>query len=255
MRILHVSDLHYALPQFDWVVEAADDADVVVLAGDHLDIASHVALGTQSFVITNYVDLLRAKAQVVISSGNHDLTGPDEHGENAALWLSAMTERGVPTDGDSLFVGETLFTVCPWWDGPIGRERVVAQFAADAARRPARWIWVYHWPPVDSPTSWTGQRHYGDADLAGWIAEHAPDIVLTGHVHGPPFKPDGSWFDRIGATWVFNPGNQRGARPTCVDIELDTTRPTLTGEATWVSQLGIERVDLSSPIAPPRTLF
>ncbi len=64
MRILLVSDLHDALPQFDWVVEAAGDSDLVVLAGDHLDIASHVALGTQSFVIGNDVTLLREKAQV-----------------------------------------------------------------------------------------------------------------------------------------------------------------------------------------------
>lgn len=249
MRILLVSDLHYALPQFDWVVEAAGESDVVVLAGDHLDIASHVALGTQSFVIANYVTLLREKARVIISSGNHDLTGPDEHGENAALWVDGLRAEGVWTDGDSVEFDDTLVTVCPWWDGPLGRERVAEHLARDAARRPARWIWVYHWPPVDSPTSWTGSRHYGDPDLAGWIAEFSPDMVLAGHVHGPPFKPDGSWVDRIGTTWVFNPGNQRGPVPTFVDIDLDAN------EATWVSQMGIERADLTADTAPARTLF
>ncbi|MFN6118599.1 MAG: metallophosphoesterase [Actinomycetes bacterium] len=249
MRILLVSDLHDALPQFDWVVEAAGDSDLVVLAGDHLDIASHVALGTQSFVIGNDVTLLREKAQVIISSGNHDLTGPDEHGENAALWIDGVRADGVWTDGDSVELDDTLVTVCPWWDGPIGRERVAAHLARDAARRPARWIWGSHWPPVDSTTSWTGSRHYGDPDLAGWIAEFAPYMVLAGHVHGPPFKPDGSWVDRIGTTWVFNPGNQRGPVPTFVDIDLDAN------EATWVSQMGIERADLTAATAPARTLF
>jgi Icc-related predicted phosphoesterase len=249
VRILLVSDLHYSLPQFDWVVGAAADVDVVVIAGDHLDISSHVALSTQAFVVSNYVAMLREHTQVIISSGNHDLTGPDAHGENAALWLHGLRAQGVPTDGESFLVGDTLFTICPWWDGPLGRERVARHLAADAARRPARWLWVYHWPPTDSPTTWTGRSHYGDPDLAGWIAEHQPDMVFSGHVHGPPFKPDGSWVDRIGTTWVFNPGNQRGPQPTRIEIDLDE------GTATWLSQIGIEHADLSVPARPPRTVF
>ncbi len=34
MRILLVSDLHYALPQLDWVVRVGPDFDLVVIAGD-----------------------------------------------------------------------------------------------------------------------------------------------------------------------------------------------------------------------------
>ena len=117
-------------------------------------------------------------------------------------------------------IGDTLVTICPWWDGPLGRAALERQLAADAARRPARWVWVYHWPPLGSPTCWTGRRHYGDADLGGWIAQHRPDIVLTGHVHEPPFKPDGSWADRIGDTWVFNAGRQIGPVPAHIEIDL-----------------------------------
>jgi len=42
MRLLLVSDLHYSLPLFDWVVDVAGDFDIVVMAGDHLDLASLV---------------------------------------------------------------------------------------------------------------------------------------------------------------------------------------------------------------------
>ena len=34
MRILIVSDLHYRLPHYDWLVKAADDVDMVALVGD-----------------------------------------------------------------------------------------------------------------------------------------------------------------------------------------------------------------------------
>ena len=40
MKCLLISDLHYALKQFDWASNVAQDFDVVVIAGDHLDISS-----------------------------------------------------------------------------------------------------------------------------------------------------------------------------------------------------------------------
>jgi Icc-related predicted phosphoesterase len=249
MRILLLSDLHYVLRQLDWAVANADRYDVVVLAGDLLDISSTVAVDAQIVVVTNYVELLRQRTQVIVSSGNHDLSGPDANGEQAALWLHDLRRTGVATDGDSLTIGDTLITVCPWWDGPLGRDSVVEQFDADAGRRPARWVWVYHWPPVGSPTSWTGNSYYGDPDLRAWIEQHQPDAVLTGHVHQPPFKPDGGWADRIGLTWVFNPGRQIGPVPTWIDLDFANDA----GE--WSSLMGTERLNLLDASAPARTVF
>ena len=249
VRILLVSDLHYTLPQLDWVVRSAPSYDLVVMAGDQLDISSTVSLDAQSVVILRYLALLQAAGRVVISSGNHDLTGPDAQGEQAALWLAEARASGIATDGDSLQLGDTLVTICPWWDGPAGRAALELQLAADAARRPARWIWVYHWPPLSTPTCWTGRRDYGDADLGGWIDQHRPDIVLTGHVHESPFKPAGSWAHRIDDTWVFNPGRQIGPVPTSIDIDLAI------GSAWWRSLMGQESVSLEHTGAFERTVF
>jgi len=249
MRVLLVSDLHYSLRQFDWVVANAPRYDLVVLAGDHLDISSPVSLDAQTIVVLQYLSLLRQTGHVAVSSGNHDLTGPDARGEQCALWLEDARRAGVPTDGDSLELDDTLVTICPWWDGPLGREIVEAQLRADRARRPLRWLWVYHWPPLGSPTCWTGKRHYGDADLGRWIAEQRPDFVLTGHVHQPPFKADGAWADRVGDTWVFNPGHQIGLVPAHIELDLAA------GHATWRSLMGEETIDLHARTAPPRAVF
>ena len=54
MRLLLVADLHYSLPQFDWVLDMAPAFDVVVMAGDHLDIASIVDGRAQSVVVRKY---------------------------------------------------------------------------------------------------------------------------------------------------------------------------------------------------------
>jgi Icc-related predicted phosphoesterase len=238
MRILLVSDLHYSLKQFDWLVSRMHEYDLIVVAGDSLDVSALPPLDAQSVVVLKYFSLLHSSTKLAVSSGNHDLTGPDDNGEQGALWLSEARTAGIPSDGDSLSLNDALVTVCPWWDGPIGRELVARQLTTDAARRPAQWLWVYHWPPTGSPTCWTGSRDYGDSDLVEWITEHQPDLVLCGHVHQSPFADKGSWFDRVGDTWVFNAGNQRGPVPSRIEIDLAA------GTAHWSSLMGTESVDL-----------
>jgi Icc-related predicted phosphoesterase len=241
IRILLVSDLHYTLPQLDWVTSVASDFDVVVLAGDHLDISSIVDPDAQIAVVLEYLSRLAAKTTVIACSGNHDLNTRDEHGERAAQWLERAGSSGVYVDGTRLEAEDVMVTVCPWWDGPTSRELVDRQLAEDAALvGDRRWIWVYHAPPDGSPTSWTGKRHYGDEDLVAWIKQHGPDIVLSGHVHQSPFMAGGSWIDRIGATVVVNSGRQPGPVPTCIEIDTEA------GSARWCSYEGVDERPLAS---------
>jgi Icc-related predicted phosphoesterase len=235
MRILVVSDLHYTLKQLDWVLSVAADYELVVVAGDLLDIASIVEPDAQIAVVLEFLARIAAKTSVVACSGNHDLNDSNEFGERAAPWLAAAGRAGLAVDGTSLELDGALVTVCPWWDGPRTCEVVDRQLAEDAARVGDRsWIWVYHAPPDASPTSWTGKRHYGDSELAAWIQQHQPGLVVCGHVHQSPFASAGSWIDRIGSTLVVNAGRQRGPVPT--HIELDTRA----GQAWWSSSAGVE---------------
>jgi Icc-related predicted phosphoesterase len=239
MRILLVSDLHYTLPQLDWVVSVAADYDLVVISGDNLDIESAVAADAQIAVVLEYLARVAAKTTVVACSGNHDLDGRNELGERAAVWLDAARAAGVLVDFGSFATDDIFVTICPWWDGPETCKLVDRQLEADAAVVGDRfWIWAYHAPPTESPTSWTGKRHYGDEELTGWIARYQPGLVLCGHVHQAPFANGGSWMDRIGSTAVLNAGRQIGPVPT--RIELDTQ----TGEARWSSLEGVEEAAL-----------
>jgi len=240
MQILLVSDLHYTLKQLDWVSSIAGEFDLVVLAGDHLDISSIVEPDAQIAVVLEYLSRMAAKTAVAACSGNHDLDGRNEHGELSARWLEAGRAGGVLVDGTRLETERELVTVCAWWDGPRTRELVGRQLAADAELvGDRRWIWVYHAPPDASPTSWTGKRHYGDEDLGAWIKEHQPALVMCGHVHESPLKADGSWIDRIGSTLVVNAGRQRGPIPTCVEIDTEA------GTARWSSLAGVEEASFA----------
>jgi Icc-related predicted phosphoesterase len=245
MRLLLVADLHYALPQFDWVVDVAEDFDVVVMAGDHLDMGSIVDGRAQTVVVRKYFSRLGAKTRLLICSGNHDLDSRNEAGEKAARWLAGPEKIGALSDGESFLLGDTLFTICPWWDGPITRTQIAEQLAAASAKRAKQWIWVHHAPPDKSPISWGGGRYFGDVELREWIEKYAPDMVFSGHVHQSPFIADGSWVDRIGPTWVFNAGHQFGAPPAHIILDSDA------GEALWFSAAGNQLVRLGDPLQRP----
>ena len=147
MRLLVAADLHYTLRQLDWVERVAGDYDLVILGGDELDVASSVPLDAQIKVLLRYVEAIARKSVVLVNSGNHDLNARDADGEKVAAWLPDAKRDGVYVDGDTLSMGDVLFTVCPWWDGPLAQRRVEQQLAADRDQRPGTWTWVYHSPP------------------------------------------------------------------------------------------------------------
>jgi len=238
VRILVVSDLHYRLPHYDWLVAAASEVDAVAVVGDLADVVSPVPHEIQTVVLTNYLTMLAERAPLFVASGNHDLDGPGAHGEQVASWLHQLDLADLHVDGASVDLGDVRLTVCPWWDGPVTRDEVAAQLAAAAVDRPARWIWLYHAPPAGTPLCFDGRRTFPDQDLADWIAEHRPDVVLCGHIHQAPWADGGSWQARLGETWVFNAGKQIGKVPP--HITLDTTA----GTAHWFGVFESDTVDL-----------
>lgn len=245
MRCLVVADLHYSLPQLDWLVSAAPQFDLVIFAGDALDIGSMVDFRAQIVVVKKYLALLAAQTRVILCSGNHDLDERNTEGEKIARWISEVRELGIACDGDSLGIGDTMFTVCPWWDGPLVQQRIVEQLRDAAAGRLRRWIWAHHAPPADSPTSWGGKRFFGDVELVQWIMQYQPSMVISGHVHQSPFITGGSWFDRLGQTWVFNTGLQPGRPPAYIVLDLDADK------AFWLAAGEAQWIDLNAPLKRP----
>jgi Icc-related predicted phosphoesterase len=221
MRLLFVADLHYSLQQFDWLLAHAREYDLAVIGGDLLDLGSALDADVQIAVMEKYLGLIRQQSRLAVSSGNHDGDSRNTADESIAAWIVGAKADRLHVDGESFVVDDTVFTVCPWWDGPVSCRELEHQLE-DAARNLSgrRWIWVHHAPAKGTRTSWTGRKCGGDAELRGWIERLQPDIVLSGHIHHSPFAADGSWIDRIGRTWLFNPGKQIGPWPTSIKIDL-----------------------------------
>jgi Icc-related predicted phosphoesterase len=240
MRILAVADLHYSLPQFDWLVRMAPRYDVVVIAGDLMDAQSFVTTSAQMVVLLKYLQRLRELTTLIVCSGNHDLDHKYSTGERYARWVQHARNPSVHVDGDMTMIGGIGFSTFAWWDGDIAKNAIGRQLTKESAGRPERWIWIYHAPPAKVPVSWSGNRYFGDDALTDWIAEHKPDIVLCGHVHEAPFVSGGSWVSRVGDTWVFNAGRQIGDMPTHIAIDTEVM------EGAWFSIEGVQTIALGA---------
>lgn len=233
MKALVLADLHYSLKQLDWLLRAAEPYDLVILAGDLLDLGGGAERDTQVVVVSRYLARLARTRPVLVCSGNHDADDQSPAGEPVAAWLQELREDGVHVDGEHVRLGGTTVTLCPWWGGPATRADLTA-LLAPGRPAPGPWIWIHHVPPDASGVSWDGRRHQGDPFLNELIGLHAPDLLLSGHVHQSPFRRGGSWIDRIGETWVFNPGRQVGALPAVIELDLEAAT------ARWLSLAGDE---------------
>jgi Icc-related predicted phosphoesterase len=248
MKLLAVSDLHFGLPKFDWIVQQAGNYDLVIIAGDLLDLGGHLDIDTQITVVVKYLRTIAAKTRLLVCSGNHDGDEKNETNEYVARWLQRVRATGLVVDGGSIDLPGLHVSVCPWWDGPATRATMEKFLLAEKPAPGKPWLWVHHAPPDGVGVSWTGKVHAGDAFLVNTIKELRPDFVFSGHIHNSPFRAGGAWASRLGSTLIFNAGMQLGSPPAFIELDLATRT------ARWSSQAGEEEMSLDESATPPATV-
>jgi predicted MPP superfamily phosphohydrolase len=95
MRLIFVADLHYSLKQFDWLVTNAGEFDLVIIGGDLLDLGSALDPDVQIAIVEKYLERLRQKTRLIVSSGNHDGDSRNAADESVAEWLHLRAARAV----------------------------------------------------------------------------------------------------------------------------------------------------------------
>ena len=172
MRCLVVADLHYSLPQLDWLVSAAPQFDLVIFAGDALDIGSMVDFRAQIVVVKKYLALLsahdpgRSSARAITTSTSAMPRARRSRAGSARCASSASPATATVSPS------ATRCSRCA--RGGTDRWSSSASTTSCAMRsldRPQRWIWAHHAPPANSPTSWGGKRFFGDVELVQWIMQ------------------------------------------------------------------------------------
>jgi Icc-related predicted phosphoesterase len=243
MRILAVSDLHFQEEHFAWVAKQACNYDLVIIAGDLLDLFAfgRVSIDKQVRQVTSFLTDIRLNCNALaVCSGNHDLWATRD-----LRWLQQSPSRSLAeeklggtfiADGASAIVpgSRLLVTCCPWAaETEEDAERLTLLLEQGEALRSSgtdAWLWVCHEPPHLSRTGRTLAKNEGSELISRLILKHQPDFVFGGHVHGAPFD-GGMPFDQIGNTWCFNPGcpDRRKQLPEPPNIILDLDA----GQAVW----------------------
>ncbi len=219
MRLLLLSDLHFRSDWYRWV--STQTADLTAVAGDLLDGFRQGGLLPQMVALKKWVDGF--PGFLALSSGNHDgnledwaVAGEfmqmDNRAEALAIltsphWMDVLERPRVITDRRSQILetegGKVVITTIPFFPGNDGPR--ICSTLWDEGRRlrsasGSPWLVLHHEPPADTMVG----GHYGDSSLFYKIREYQPDFVLSGHIHGQPYA--GSFADKIGKSWCFNPG-------------------------------------------------
>lgn len=203
MKILHVTDLHYHKPWFDWVLHRASDFDAVAISGDLLNLFAPCPLEEQGEWVSQWLE--RLPTATAVCSGNHDVT------DSGHCPWERRPGADIPTltgDREILRRGAWTIEAVPWGGLPRrgGENHVV----------------VCHAPPAGASTAWSvaDQQDRGDGRLARCLGESAdlPWIVLSGHVHDPR-----GWQAHRRGTWSFNPlhtGQEHPEVPNHLELDL-----------------------------------
>ena len=99
MRILVVSDLHYRLPHFDWLVKAAQDVDVVAMS---------ILSGAHNHLFPRVTELLAAKGvdDVLVVGGG--VIPEDDYEFLKSKGVAAIFGPGTPTKTTIDFIRANL---------------------------------------------------------------------------------------------------------------------------------------------------
>lgn len=186
MTILHVTDFHFNLRWFHWLLHHAPAHDLTVMSGDLLDLASATPHRQQIAWASEW--LRNYPRPLCVASGNHDLEWHDPTERwMPAYWLRYIRNPNVWVDGQEVKLDGTSILNLGCATRPKGGD-------AD--------LWVVHAGPTNtSVTTRASGGDGGDPDLNDSVRRYAPRIVFSGHVHDPVH-----WCQRDGTTLHLNPG-------------------------------------------------
>ena len=191
MRILVVSDLHYRLPHYDWLVGRPPTSTSVALAGDLADVVSPVPHRRAD---GRARQLPRGCSRP--GPGPRGLRQPRPRRSRWARRAGGRVAAPVATDGAArrrrgrrrrrhAVHGVPLV-------GRAGDPRRGRRAARRGGRRPAGALGLAL-PRTAGRHAAVPRRpaEFPDQELAAWIEQHQPDLVLCGHIHQAPWADGG----------------------------------------------------------------
>jgi Icc-related predicted phosphoesterase len=197
MRVLAFSDLHRDLGQAATLAALADEADVVIGAGDFASI--HEGL-------SDAIDALAGiETPTVLVPGNNETE--DALRQAASGWPAATVLHGelASIDGLEFFGLGAGVPITPWdWSFDLSDDQAAERLAAC----PEGAVLVVHSPPYGHVDQSSAGDHLGSRAILETIEAKRPRLAVCGHIHESwgrestigetpvvNLGPAGTWFD------------------------------------------------------------
>lgn len=219
MKLLHVTDIHYNKPIFQWIWQVRKQYDALCLTGDFLDPAFHQRDSLAAQIVWFKDWLSKLDIQTFICSGNHDVISDQEN-------LPSIEELFANVDGDDIGIegteelSELEIAGTTNWMQTISNPYVVSDqeiklfdgLKFGCAQYGTRYfkqftdcdVLLTHVPPAHMPVSRQNRTDFGSRQLreAIEIGTLSPGYILSGHIHRPDKQ-----LEKLKSTWVSNPGS------------------------------------------------
>ena len=258
MRVLLTNDIHNTRKWYSWLLSQAPRFDLIAIAGDLFDMYDERGVLPQILAFDEFSKKVVASGcALAFCSGNHD--GAQERDADQCLkslrslmtntvrvcqivskpfWADAFDAPLIIPDGRATILtfrsGERLLvSTHPFsFDCGIGnsvRSNELWEVASDLrTAENIPWLALHHEPVAGSKVG--GAK--GSTDAKRPVLRKMPTYIASGHLHGQPYAPSGSWRHRLPKTWCFNAG---AAPSECSDIPnhiiIDTTDNTVAWHA------------------------
>ena len=197
MIVVALADLHGDVDQLSCIQDDLFAADLVLLLGDLTHFGEESAARRVVRAVQEY------NPSVLAVHGNCDTPETADYLEELGISLHAGSRL---IDGVA-FVGVGGSLPCPTPTPSEHSEDELRGFLARSIAsldRDGPVILVSHQPPVDTTADLASiGRHVGSRAIRELIENRAPLVCLCGHIH------EGRGTDRIGDTWIVNPGPLR----------------------------------------------
>ncbi len=208
MIVIGLSDIHGETAFIHRLGHVLKSADVVLLAGD----ITHFAHAGEAARVLEAV--WKSAARVLTVPGNCDHPDVDSWMEKQGINL----HPGVSVVGDLGFAGLGGSIYTPFNTPFEYSETRARQFLADIAEglpEEIPFVMLSHQPPRDTLCDRLRDgRHVGSIALREFIEIIQPLVCFTGHIH------ESVGIDRIGKTWIINPGRLGHGRYAYAEITV-----------------------------------
>jgi hypothetical protein len=207
MRIVGITDIHGRTSAFDQTAATIRSADLVLVSGD----ITHFGGGKEAAHIIQRLRELNPRVYGV--SGNCDQQEVsrylDEHG--LSLEGACVRESGVVLAGAGGSLAAPMGTPNEFSEQEFER---ILEGVAGCIDGSAPWILVIHQPPLDTANDLVGSGlHVGSTTVRSFIERYTPAVCMCGHIH------EGVGIDRIGDTYILNPGPFRHGSLSLVEFD------------------------------------